>query len=149
MKAKFLIGGLLVFGLALVGGTQAAFAQGPVDDPDAYTVSIVPEVAQAPALPEIVALADDPDAYTVPVDDATFAQFNYSLFAHADGQDVAASVAAASVIDSDPDAYTVPATIATLPEPSAVNPDPDAYSTTFTEDQLQLLESQLFDSYTD
>lgn len=145
MKTKLFIGALLVFGLALAGGTNAAFAQGPTGtapvfiNPDDYTVSLIDGAvpastfAAAPALvPEQVVTAPvfiNPDDYSMSLN----------------------SVAAPepSSVNADPDSYTVPMNIIVAPEPSSVNPDPDAYSTTFTDQQLRIMETQLVDSYLD
>ena len=54
-----------------------------------------------------------------------------------------------SSVNADPDSYTVPMNIIVAPEPSSMNADPDAYTTSFSEDQLRILETQLVDSYLD
>jgi hypothetical protein len=136
MKAKLIVSALLVVGLSsLVGGTMAAFAQGPLDDPDAYTVSLIDSpvsnvtLAAAPAFVPDWAVQSDPDAYMTPADDATYAQFNYASFGHAESPVEAAAITAPAT-DFDPDTYTTPLTTSAAADlmPTDVNADPDAYT---------------------
>ena len=136
MKAKFFIGALLVFGLALAGGTHAAFAQGPDTggvapfiNPDDYTVSLhiatipnieMPAVSQAVTAPAFV----DPDNYSVSLGATTDQNTDSSpLLQAAPALETAPSVQIAPVF-TNPDDYSVSLGASVIPnteEPAMQN----------------------------
>lgn len=79
MKTKLFVGALLVFGLALAGGSHAAFAQGPTDENGTT-------VAQAPSLDTQdytyklpVSSMVSPDTLTISWDNATPSEAQLSI----------------------------------------------------------------------